>query len=342
MGSLSPSSSWTPQDDLLLINAVMTGASLELLLRRFNDQELQARWRTLLCSLDEKEIRMQNTLVPLVRDGADTLVPLVRDEADTFVSLIHDEANTLVPLVRDGADTLVPLVRDGADTLVPLVHDGADTFVSLVRDGADTFVPLVRDGADTLVPLVRDGADTLVPLIRDEADTLVPLVRDGADTLVPLVRDGADTFVPLVCDGADTLVPLVRNGADRMDTSGYDISTTIISSSSMRDQISRCIDDELSLPFMGLDENDETFDVSSFLLDTPYEESDMIDKNKDVSEIPKAPDQEVYIPDGACSRELSDKYVDPANPEMRDGVICCTLNTEVLEVPQNDNVFLLH
>ncbi|KAG5613404.1 hypothetical protein H5410_024685 [Solanum commersonii] len=309
MGSLSPSSSWTPQDDLLLINSVMTGASLELLLRRFNDQELQARWRSLLCSLDEKEIRMQNTLVPLVRDGADTFVPLV----------------------RDGADTLAPLVRDGDDTLVPLV-----------RDGADTFVPLVRDGADTLAPLVRDGDDTLVPLVRDGADTLVPLVRDGANTFVPLVRDGADTLVPLVCDGADTLVPLVRDGADKMDTSGYDISTTINSSSSMRDQISRCTDDELSLSFTGLHENDEPFDVNSFLLDTPYKESDMTDKNKDVSEIPKAPDQEVYVPDGACSRELSDKYVDPANPEMRDGVICCTLNTEVLEVPHNDNVFLLH
>ncbi|TMX01450.1 hypothetical protein EJD97_024490 [Solanum chilense] len=243
MGSLPPSSSWTPQDDLLLINAVMTGVSLELLLRRFSDQELQARWRSLLRSLDERERRMQNTLVPLVRDRA-------------------------------------------------------NTSVSSVRDGANILVHPVRDGANTLVPLVRDGANTLVPPVRDGANILVPPVRDGADTLVPLVRDGADTLVSPVCDGAN-----------KMDTSGYDISSIINSSSRMGDRISRCTDDELSLPFTVLDENDETFDVNSFLLDTPYEESDMTDKNKDV-----------------------------LDPEKRDGAIYCTLNTKVLEVPQNDNV----
>lgn len=213
---------------------------------------------------------MQNTLVPLVRDGIDTSAPLVRDEADMFVSLVCDGVNTSVPSVRDRANILVPLVRDGANTSVPSV----------------------RDRANILVPLVRDGANTLVPLVCDGADTLVPPIRNGADTLVPLVRDGADTLVPPVCDGAN-----------KMDTSGYDISTIINSSSRMGDQNSRCTDDELSLPFTVLD---ETFDVNSFLLDTPYEGSDMTDKNKDV-----------------------------LDPEKRDGAIYCTLNTKV---PQNDNV----
>lgn len=221
---------------------------MELLLRRFSDQELQARWRSLLRSLDERERRMQNTLVPLVHDGIDTSAPLVRDEADMFVSFVRDRANTSVPSVRDRANTLVPPVCDGANILVSPV-------------------------------------------------------RNGADSLVPFVRDGADTLVPPICNRADTLVPVVCDGANKMDTSGYDISTIINSSSRMGDQISRCTDDELSLPFTILD---ETFDVNSFLLYTPYEESDMTDKSKDV-----------------------------LDPEKRDGAIYCTLNTKV---PQNDNV----
>lgn len=131
----------------------------------------------------------------------------------------------------------------------------------------------------------------------------------------------------------NTLVPPVRDREGKMDTSGYDIATIVNSSSSLMDQISRGTDeDELSLPFTGLDGYDETIDVCSFLLDTPYE-SDM--PNKDVPRISK---ELPNIPDGARSREL---FVDPDFSEMRGGVICCTLNTEVLEVPHNNNAFLL-
>ncbi|KAG6704942.1 hypothetical protein I3842_07G157100 [Carya illinoinensis] len=55
MGALSPASSWNPEDDLLLKNAVEAGASLESLAkgavqfsRRFTVRELQDRWHSLL------------------------------------------------------------------------------------------------------------------------------------------------------------------------------------------------------------------------------------------------------------------------------------------------------
>ncbi|KAF5455830.1 hypothetical protein F2P56_025365 [Juglans regia] len=55
MGALAPASSWNPEDDLLLKNAVEAGASLESLAkgavqfsRRFTVRELQDRWHSLL------------------------------------------------------------------------------------------------------------------------------------------------------------------------------------------------------------------------------------------------------------------------------------------------------
>ncbi|OIS99319.1 PREDICTED: uncharacterized protein LOC109230976 [Nicotiana attenuata] len=182
----------------------------------------------------------------------------------------------------------------------------------------------------------------------------------------------------------NTLVVPVHGGANKMDTSGYSIVTLVNSSSNLEDQISCDIlrnsslstddylvelsnflfnskDDEEPL-FVGPDRNeviDESYfdDFSSFLLDTPD------DTDNGVSEISKAPDQQLPIPDGARPGELSDKRVNhygdkpivcssevqmissalsvnPAFPEMRDGVICCTLNTEVPEIPTNDDVFL--
>ncbi|XP_070056342.1 uncharacterized protein [Nicotiana tomentosiformis] len=182
----------------------------------------------------------------------------------------------------------------------------------------------------------------------------------------------------------NTLVVPVHGGANKMDTSGYSIVTVVNPSSNLEDQIScdilrnsslstndylvelsnylfNCKDDEEPL-FVGPDGNemiDESYfdDFSSFLLDTPD------DTDNGVSEISKAPDQQLPIPDGARPRELSDKHVNhygdkplvcssevqmissalsvnPAFPEMRDGVICCMLNTEVGEVPTNDDVFL--
>ncbi|XP_019249440.1 PREDICTED: uncharacterized protein LOC109228715 isoform X2 [Nicotiana attenuata] len=182
----------------------------------------------------------------------------------------------------------------------------------------------------------------------------------------------------------NTLVVPVHGGENKMDTSGYSIVTVVNSSSNLEDQIScdilrnsslstddylvelsnylfNCEDDEEPL-FVGPDGNemiDESYfdDFSSFLLDTPD------DTDNGVSEISKAPDQQLPVPDGARPGELSDKpvnhygdkplvcssevqmissalSVNPAFPEMRDGVICCTLNTEVGEVPTNDDVFL--
>ncbi|CAK9157071.1 unnamed protein product [Ilex paraguariensis] len=59
VASISSMTSWTPEDDLLLKNAVEAGASLEALAkgavqfsRRFNFQELQARWHSLLYDPD--------------------------------------------------------------------------------------------------------------------------------------------------------------------------------------------------------------------------------------------------------------------------------------------------
>lgn len=49
-------------------------------------------------------------------------------------------------------------------------------------------------------------------------------------------------------------------------------------------------------------------DFNSFLLDITNE-SKMADKG--VSEVPIAPDQHIYNPDGACSIESSEKCVNP-------------------------------
>nr|XP_016488312.1 PREDICTED: uncharacterized protein LOC107808314 [Nicotiana tabacum] len=101
--------------------------------------------------------------------------------------------------------------------------------------------------------------------------------------------------------------------------------------------------------------------LSSLLLDCPDGGGDMPDKG--VSEASNAPDERLTILDDACPREFSDKCVyqygdkplasssefqmlssaltvNPAFPEMRGGVICCTLSSEDPEVPSNDDVFL--
>ncbi|XP_059284398.1 uncharacterized protein LOC132037794 isoform X1 [Lycium ferocissimum] len=101
--------------------------------------------------------------------------------------------------------------------------------------------------------------------------------------------------------------------------------------------------------------------LSSLLLDCPDGVGDMSDIG--VSEASNAPDERLTILDDACPGESGDKSVyhyndkpqvsssdfqmlssaltvNPAFPEMRGGVICCTLNTEDPEVPSNDDVFL--
>ncbi|MCD9640649.1 hypothetical protein HAX54_026057 [Datura stramonium] len=124
--------------------------------------------------------------------------------------------------------------------------------------------------------------------------------------------------------------------------------------------------DEEELLFIDPDGN-ETIDksyfdgLSSLLLDCPDGVGDM--PNKGVLEASNAPDEGLTILDGACPRESGDKCVhhysdkppvsssefqmlssaltvNPAFPEMRGGVICCTLSTEDPEVPSNDDVFL--
>ncbi|KAK4342491.1 hypothetical protein RND71_038307 [Anisodus tanguticus] len=124
--------------------------------------------------------------------------------------------------------------------------------------------------------------------------------------------------------------------------------------------------DEEELLFIDPDGN-ETIDksyfdgLSSLLLDCPDGVGDMPDQG--VSEASNAPEERLTILDGACPGESGDKSVyhysdkpqvsssdfqmlssaltvNPAFPEMRGGVICCTLNTEDPEVPSNDDVFL--
>ncbi|MCE3216478.1 hypothetical protein HAX54_006664, partial [Datura stramonium] len=177
----------------------------------------------------------------------------------------------------------------------------------------------------------------------------------------------------------NTLAAPVHDGADKMDTSGNGVETIVNSSSNLEDQTSNDIlrnsphdtdayidisdylfngNDDEELLFVGPDGN-ETIDVSSFLLDTPNE-SDMTDKG--VPEISNAPDQQLPIPDGTCPQESSDNCVNhytdqplicnsdvqmlspavavnPALPEMHGGAICMR-NSQVLEVPNNDDVFL--
>lgn len=113
-------------------------------------------------------------------------------------------------------------------------------------------------------------------------------------------------------------------------------------------------------------DGNETIDKSYFdglhslLLDCPDGVGDMPDKG--VSEASNAPDEGLTILDG-CPKESGDKCVynysdkslssssdfqmlssaltvNPAFPEMRGGVICCTLSTEDPDVPSNDDVFL--
>ncbi|KAL2468290.1 Forkhead-associated (FHA) domain-containing protein [Forsythia ovata] len=89
--------------------------------------------------------------------------------------------------------------------------------------------------------------------------------------------------------------------------------------------------------------------LSSLLLDSP--------NNSELPNVvPEAPDAHFTVTRGACSEEsgkkelyqssILDTQITPVQivkafgPEYRNGVICCTLNTEDPEIPSNDDVFL--
>lgn len=124
--------------------------------------------------------------------------------------------------------------------------------------------------------------------------------------------------------------------------------------------------DEEELLFIDPDGN-ETIDksyydgLSSLLLDCPDGVGYMPEKG--VLKASNAPDEGLTTLGGACPKESGDNCVyhysdkplasssdfqmlssaltvNPAFPEMRGGVICCTLSTEDPEVPSNDDVFL--
>lgn len=125
-------------------------------------------------------------------------------------------------------------------------------------------------------------------------------------------------------------------------SSSFGRSNDILRNSSRDTDVDAYID-ELSLPITRLD-GYKTIDASNFN-DSAHSCWILLMRTWliRVSDVSKAPDQQLHIPDSARPKELNDKcvnqYVDLDFPTMHDRVICCTLNTEVLENPHNDNVF---
>ncbi|KAJ8568237.1 hypothetical protein K7X08_020959 [Anisodus acutangulus] len=166
------------------------------------------------------------------------------------------------------------------------------------------------------------------------------------------------------------VVPIVSSNSNLRDHMSCDeLRNSVPSTDDYLAELSESLfnfTDEEELLFIDPDGN-ETIDksyfdgLSSLLLDCPDGVGDMPDKG--VSEASNAPEERLTILDGACPGESGDKSVyhysdkpqvsssefqmlssaltvNPAFPEMRGGVICCTLNTEDPEVPSNDDVFL--
>ncbi|KAK4351919.1 hypothetical protein RND71_027437 [Anisodus tanguticus] len=131
-----------------------------------------------------------------------------------------------------------------------------------------------------------------------------------------------DTGCGIVTDQISS--DILRNSSHNTDEYIADLSNFLLD-----------VNDDDKLVYTRTDGNDHemsdasSFDFRSFLLDTTVEDNRT---DKGVSEISKAPDQQPM--------ESSPLAVDPALTEMQGGVINCTLNTEELEVPNNDDIFL--
>ncbi|KAJ8540948.1 hypothetical protein K7X08_001764 [Anisodus acutangulus] len=143
------------------------------------------------------------------------------------------------------------------------------------------------------------------------------------DAPVPnLHANKMDTGCGIVTDQISS--DILRNSSHNTDEYIADLSNFLLD-----------VNDDDKLVYTRSDGNDHemsdasSFDFRSFLLDTPVEDNRT---DKGVSEISKAPDQQPM--------KSSPLAVDPALTEVQGGVINCTLNTEELEVPNNDDIFL--
>lgn len=161
------------------------------------------------------------------------------------------------------------------------------------------------------------------------------LPHDGdANIAKCLGNDHSDAMDQIPCDNIKDLAPITDSYLAVLSDYLMDLTD----------------EEELLMEFDGKDAIG-AFDLSSFLMDFPEEDNI---SNITVSGAIIPPDEHLNIPGGVCAEDFgsyghnsctseaqmlpSIPAVNPEFPELRDGVICCFLNTEDPEIPCNDDV----
>ncbi|XP_059281114.1 uncharacterized protein LOC132034770 [Lycium ferocissimum] len=366
MGALPTDCTWSFQDDLLLLNTVKAGDSLELLVeslangtvqfsRIFTVPEMQDRWQTLKHEFEHSAWTTQSKCNTLKRAKESKKCVPKKRKAERSIQSSYD--NMCKRISNDSFDSVNVNVLGGAGEDCMFVDPVIDNFCNTQSDFHVMPNDILEYGDDDCItasstfPIGQNynGDVSLESFsIQDFAygieETLLP--TENHETIATFGGSFQPNELPAMAgqfDGDMTNASSVYESqffsgtvsSSSFDNFGYSAMPPqlpdwgIIPDASVPSlpDFEYGVNNDGELVFTGLDGN-EMIDASSF---DDFMSSLLLDTpdetDKGVSGISKA--QDVQMLSSALA-------VDLAFPEMPGGVINCTLNTEVQEVPNNE------
>ncbi|KAL3639111.1 hypothetical protein CASFOL_017018 [Castilleja foliolosa] len=355
MGAMVPPLQWSPEDDVLLKSTVEAGASLESLAkgavqfsRRYTVKELQDRWLSLLYDpvtvmeasphmfeIERSGVTNQSKLTKPETAKETTLCPVKR-KSKSIRQCYYAMRKRICsePFDIMGINNLLsdPNFGDGPSTdchtNIPILND-------LGIEGQDfEFGPLVTD--DQSFPYEDNNNLSLTGDQPKEYPLCNLFEPEGLENGPGPFRNFACSSstmpqVPMWDTSEDISVPIQMAEQEEQQARDAFINPEAHNNPNETEDYLAEISSTLFDDLIFVDNNGkETIDnvyydgFSSLLLDSPSQADVVEDANLVTDEHNKAADPQVKC----------------FGPEYRNGVICCTLNTEDPEIPSNEDVFL--
>ncbi|VFQ69401.1 unnamed protein product [Cuscuta campestris] len=357
MGALPPPPHWLPRDDFLLKNAAEAGASLESLARgavkfsrRFTVQELQERWISLLYDpvvSEQASAKMLEFECLCAFSSNHHNDSCFDNENKDFKSVCGKRQTRSVKRCyysmrkRIRNEAFLPSID--VDFLTGFSGNNNNN-----DNGDDCNPPPLPPDSSFFGDSLTDQFGFIDNSVFPNNEHNLPENISGTEFEVPLLNSpfGYSPSSEMPPDWNDFTLPvdddiIIQSEPPKMeDQMGISTPSTDDLLAQIDSILNSTSDDDM-FPIDNI-ENESYLDTyGSLLLDSPNggreteKEENVILPNE-----PLVQKAQLHYYGGDQVLLSSALSVNPACPELRNGVICCTLNTEDPDIPSNDDVFL--
>ncbi|CAH9094227.1 unnamed protein product [Cuscuta epithymum] len=345
MGALSPAPHWLPHDDYVLKSAAEAGASLESLAkgavqfsRRFTIQELHERWKSLLYDSvvsEQASVNMLQFERSFSQPSKHNNSSFDNDNKDINVSVLGKRQTESVKSCyysmrkRIRNETFLPSMD--MDFVTGCSGNQSSSSNSNRNCNACDPPPLPLDSSLFGISLTDQFGEFEVQLLHS------PFGYSPSSEMPPHCNMGNDFMLP-VDDGV--IIP--SEPCKMEDQMGISTPSTDDLLAQIDSILNSTSDDDM-FPKDNIKNESYLDTYGSLLLDFPNNggeaenEENIVLPSMEQSSSHKSQYHHYGGDQMLISSALS---VNPACPELRNGVICCTLNTEDPDIPSNDDVFL--